>query len=233
MTFSARDVMESASITLVDTLFTRWPMPELLGYINDGLIEISGLKPNACSATVTLELARGTLQRLPNAYTVLSRVTRNVTVAHTAPGGPVGGDVIRPLKDTSSLDLYMPRWQSDENLFAAKVKHVIYDLADPRQFYVAPGNDGSGMIEAVVGVTPEAIPTPGTPNDIASYSAVIPLRDVYKPILQDYVCFRAFSKDAGIPASEARAAKHLDLFRGAMAALAQGEATMALSTKQG
>lgn len=233
MTFTVRNVMESASITLVDVANTRWPLTELLSYVNDGLIEISGLKPNACTQTVTLELGTGTLQTVPAPYSMLSRVTRNMIVAHDAPGGPVGGAVIRALKDTSVLDSYMPRWQSDENLFGPTVKHVIYDLANPRQFYVAPGNDGTGLIEAVVGVTPEAIPVPSSPGDIASYETVIPLQDVYKPILQDYVCFRAFSKDAGIPASEARAAKHLDLFRGGMAALAQGEATMSLSAKQG
>lgn len=230
MSFTAANILKDASTTLLDPDYVRWPLSELLGYLNDALRDIVAIKPNANTQTVTLTLASGTLQTLPAGYTTLSRVTRNLTVAHGAVGGPVGGPVIRPLKDRSILDALMPEWQSSETLFAKTVKHVIYDLANPRVFYVAPGNDGTGMIEAVVGGHVTPIPEPNDPTLLANFGATVGLPDEYRNLILDFVLYRAFSKDAGIPVSEARAAKHLESYRGSLAAMAQGEDMMALST---
>jgi len=220
MTFTATNIIASASTTLLDANHKRWPKDELISYINDGLKAIVTMKPNAATDTVTLALGLGTLQTLPEQYTVLSRVTRNLLVAHTDEDGPVGGATIRPLKSRDLLDSTIPGWQSNEAMFAKTVRHVIYDLADPRHFYVAPGNTGTGLIEAVVGV----IPAP-----IAVETDLIGLPDLYRPILSDYVIYRAFAKDSGMAASQARAAMHSSAFKEALSALAQGEATMSLS----
>lgn len=230
MTFTAENILKDASTTLLDPKFVRWPLAELLGYLNDALRDIVTIKPNANTKAVTLTLASGTLQALPAGYTTLSRVTRNLTIAHDAVGGPAGGSVIRPLKDRAILDALLPEWQSNDTLFAKVVKHVIYDLANPRIFYVAPGNDGTGMVEAIVGVHVTPVPTPNDPTALANFGATVALPDEYRNLILDFVLYRAFSKDAGIPVSEARAAKHLESYRGSLAAMAQGEATMALST---
>lgn len=229
MSFTARAVIESVSRVLFDVDNIRWPLPEMLDHINDAIRMIATIKPNACSETRTLYLAAGTLQTLPDECTVLSRVTRNIVVAHGDPGGPVGGDAIRMVSGRELMDAYFPGWQSDATMFGPKVQHAIYDLADPRRFYVIPGNDGTGRIEAIVGVIPDALDTSNS-TAIADYEIVIPLRDTYRAPIEDYVAFRAFSKDQGVPASEARAAKHLGAFQTAMQAIAAAEGGSAVTS---
>lgn len=231
MSFTARDVIESVSRVLFDVDNIRWPLPELLDHINDAIRMVATVKPNACSETRTIGLTAGTLQTLPDECTVLSRVTRNMLVAHDAPGGPVGGDAIRMVSGRELMDAYFPGWQSDATMFGPKVQHAIYDLADPRHFYVIPGNDGTGKIEAIVGVIPEALAVIGDASAIASYGDItVPLRDPYRAPVEDYTAFRAFSKDQGIPASEARAAKHLAAFQTAMQAIAAAEGAAAVTS---
>lgn len=228
MTFTAKDVMQSAATTLLDLDFVRWPLAELLGYLNDGLREIVSIKPNANTKAVTLSLAAGTLQTLPPQYPILSRVTRNMITGHTEPGGPVGGVAIRPIKDRAILDALIPNWQADAALFSATVKHVIYDLADPTIFYVAPGNTGAGKIEAIVGAYVDEIAIPADPSDLANFTATVGLPDAYRNPLVNWVCYRAFSKDGGLPASAERAAAHLNLFMSQIGANAQGESALAM-----
>lgn len=229
MAFTAQDVLSVAATALMDADHVRWPLTDLLSYLNDGVRTIVSVKPNANAQTVTLSLAAGTLQELPEGYTVLSRVSRNMVLGHDDIGGPVGGAAIRPVMGRALMDAFFPAWQSDEALFHKTVKHVCYDEADLRRFYVIPGNDGTGKIEAVVGVMPATIATPGSPTLITSYTATVGLPDKLRTPLTDFVLARAFGKDAMIPASEARAAKHMGQFTEAMAAITNAEKTSALT----
>jgi hypothetical protein len=216
--------MLDAARALLDEDAVRWPAPELFAYLNDGLKAVAEQKPNAWSQTVTLPLVRGTLQTLPSAYRSIRRITRNLTVGHGEPGGPVGGNAIRALPSSRNIDALLPNWQSDQSTFGAEVKHVIYDLADPRRYYVLPGNDGTGKIEAVVLALPPTLAAPVSgANAIASYTATIPLGDEYKNALRDYVLARAYAKDAAVPSAEARAAAYMQMFVAQIQALAGGE----------
>lgn len=232
MSFTAKDVLGEAATTLVDADHVRWPLPELLAHLNDGIRAIVSLKPNANSRTLTLTLAEGTLQTLPENCTVLSRVTRNMVTGHDEAGGPVGGEAIRLVMGRALMDAFFPAWQSDAALFARRVRHVIYDAADLRRFYVIPGNDGTGKIEAVVGVMPAAIAVPASPASLASYTATVDLPDRFRTPLTDYVLGRAFGKDSMVPASEARAAKHMGLFTEAMASITAAEQGAAMTASR-
>lgn len=223
MSFTALDIIKTATPILFDADHVRWPLPELLDHINDAVRAIVSVKPNAKTETVTLSLVQGTLQTLPDNYPVLARVTRNITTGHLAPGGPVGGPAIRMVDGREAMDAFFPGWQSDTALFSPIVKHVIYDDAAPRHFYVIPGNTGAGLIEAVVGVMPDPITVSDNPNLEATYNVAVPLPDLYRTPVTDYVCFRAFSKDQGVPASQTRAATHLAAFQNALTGTAAGQ----------
>lgn len=226
----ARDIMQQAADTLLDRDAVRWTAAELYGFLNDGLKAVAAVKPNAYTKTVVLPLVLGTLQTLPATYRSLSRVTRNMT--GTEEDGFVGGTAIRTLASTAQLDALIPDWQSNAAMRGAIVVHVIYDLADPKRFYVAPANTGAGKIEAVVVVNPPVMATPaGTASLIASYDAAIPLDDEFKNPLRDYVIARAYSKDSAIPASAQRAQMHMAVFNEQMQALGGGEAATSLEAK--
>lgn len=228
MTFQAKDVMKRASTILQDEDAVRWTAPELHAYLNDGLREIVSIKPNALSKSVNISLARGTLQALPSEYTVFARVTRNMT------GPTTGGKAIRPLARREIMDSHMPSWQDPSVMpFAKSVVHVIHDMADPRSFYVVPGNDGTGMIEAIVGRMPQPNVAPESVTDqldFDNYTADVDMPDIYQNALIDYVLYRAYSKDSRLAGAAQRSEAHFTLFRTAVTNFSQAEAGMALAT---
>lgn len=200
----AKDILETASITLLDQYHTRWPLTELLSYLNKGLKALALDKPNAVTETVDLPLAAGTVQDLtaisPD-YISLIRVLRNKN-----------GRAVTAVSRTM-LDVVMPGWQ-DPNVWPASavVDHVIQDVADPRSFLVAPANDGTGIIEAVVSILPTPIPAATDPADIATYTQTVPVPAIFENALVDYVLYRAYAKDADDPANATRAQAHYGMY---------------------
>lgn len=224
MTFTVKDVLTRASLLLQDVNGTRWPFTEQLMWLNDGVNEIVLHKPTATAQTVELPLSVGTLQELPDGYNTLIEVTRNI-----ASGGPgienrFGQGAITAVS-RSLADAFLPHWSSPNIIQnTAIVQHVIVNTDTPRSFYVLPGNDGTGLVEAVVSILPAAIQAPAmNQSDINSYTATVEMQDAYLGALVDFVCFRSFSKDSALPGAAQRAAQHYQLFAQAIGLKLQGE----------
>lgn len=228
MSFTAKDVLQAASTTLQDSNNRRWSLDELRGYLNDGLKQIAFFKPSAVSETKRIAMQEGTYQELPDGEHLL-RVTRNITSA--ADETPrVGGPIITPI-DRSMIDMQFANWHdSTEVPFSATVMHVMMDEENPRSFYVYPGNDGTGAIEAVVSTVPAMIAAPASPTNIASYTATVDIPTLYEGALRDYVLSRAYEKDAAIPGAAQRAAAYRQSFNGAVGMKTQVETANSINT---
>lgn len=202
MSFTAKDVLWAARTALQDAKNTKWTLEELRVYLNDGLKDIAFNKPTACSESVELGLSEGTYQELADGSQML-RVIRNITSdAGTTPR--TAGSIITPI-DREVLDTQLPGWHDTTIVpFSATVTHVISDEMNPRVFYVYPGNDGTGLIEAIVSTVPAEVVAPANPLDIESYTAVVDVPDLYENVLRDYVLFRAYQKDSGLPGAAER-----------------------------
>lgn len=224
MAFTAADVMRRASTILQDGDAVHWTATELRDWLNEGMRAIVTVKPNATAATATLPLTQGTKQILPAAYTMLHKAVRNT-----------GGKAIKTLARREILDNQIPDWHSTTGLpFHAVVDIVMQDAMSLREFYVAPGNTGSGSIEAIVGFVPVPIPLPSTGVlDVSSYTTAVPFDDVYQGILLDLVLFRAFSKDSAAPAAAQRAQAHLGLAQAALQGLGLAQGAMSLAAAYG
>lgn len=199
MAITAKQVIVLAGRILQDESATRWTFPELLDWLNEGVSAIVLAKPDASSQTIILSLVAGTWQQLDTQYISLIRVTRNISAA----GPPrVGGRAVR-VTSRESLDAVSPDWHNPKCIkYSAEVRQIIYDGDDPLSFYVYPGNDGTGKVEAIVSELPAPVAASGDVTLIASYDVPIGLKDIYLTPLVDYVTYRAFSKDdtAGSPA---------------------------------
>ena len=106
MAFTAAQVMKRASTILQDAGAERWTAMELHDWLNQALVEVSTMKPNAKTVVATMDLAVGTVQAVPPEYTCLSRVLRNVGA-----GAGSGGTAITVLARREILDRQMPGWQ--------------------------------------------------------------------------------------------------------------------------
>ncbi len=220
MPITARQVMELAGIALNDVGGNRWPFAELCLWINEGVGAIVLAKPSASSLTVVLRLQAGTYQTIGADYLALLRMVRNIDAA----GPPrVGGRFIA-VTSRAALDAQMPYWHDQSRTpYRKEVRQIVFDDAAPLDFYVYPGNDGTGMVEAVVSKLPPAIVATGDPVEIASFGQDIGLPDIYLTPLLDYILYRAFSKDS-LEANPGAAAARYQAFTVALGAKAQVDA---------
>ena len=228
MPFTAQEILQDVRNTLQDTDFTRWTLNELRLYLNDGLREIAFHKPTACSDTVELSMSAGTLQTLGEGQSLI-RAIRNIT---SAPGANprVGGMIISPTS-RAVLDSQFANWHDTNSVpFSDTVVHVVFDPMAPREFYVYPGNDGTGLIEAVIGLIPDAIAAPANPNDIAEYTANVDIDYIYKSVLRDYILSRCFEKDSASQAAAQRAVAHKNSFMQALGVKQQIDSTAQINT---
>lgn len=224
MPFLASDVLEDAARALIDPDHVRWSLSEKNGYLNEALREAVVLKPNLSTAAVTLTLVAGPAQALPDGFTVLADALCNVLTDGPTPAAKVRGDAIRPLPKAGVLDQMFPGWRGPT--FRTKaVQHVIYDLQTPKIFEVFPANDGTGMIEAVVGQRLPEVEALGDPDLIGSYSGVtVQLDPLYKLAVTNFVIGRCYAKDSGVQANAVRAQAYIADFQVAITGRATSEA---------
>lgn len=229
---TGKDVMEKAGILLNDEQHVRWTLPELCLWINDGVRAVVMAKPSASSKTVILSLVEGTLQRLPTDLTpkafALLRIIRNLKT--TAESPREGGRIIR-MTDQAALDVEVPGWHDGATVtFKKEVRQATFDPEVPLEYYVYPGNDGTGIIEAAVSTIPIALTASGNVDVLGSYISDIGLPEPWSPPVIDYVLYRAQMKD-DTAGSGGRAMTHYQQFATAVGLKVQVERSSNPNTK--
>lgn len=183
MAQSGRDLVERVRELVQDKAGTRWTDPEMLSWLNDGLLELVLYKPTAVTARRVLPLTQGTFQTLPSDTVQLIRITHND-----------GGNSIRVV-DVDRLDAIAPAWRAMAQ--TRTVEHYMYDPLTPTGFEVYPPNDGRGRVSATLGVKPAPM---------IALTANVPVDDIYYPPLVDYLLYRAYSKHSKFAGNDQRAA---------------------------
>ena len=201
-------LVERASTLIQDATNVRWPIPELVGWLNDGQREVALNKPEASVKNVSVALIAGsTKQTLPADAVLLIDVVRN-----TGSGGSSPGTAVR-LTDREVLDAQRPSWHSDANT-VGYIQHYTYDTRDPKNFYVYPkAPDGGWQIEVVYSSSPQDAVTGG----------VISIDDTYANALLDYILYRAYSKDAEYAGNANLAVAHYTAFANSLGIKTQND----------
>lgn len=219
----ARDLMVSAATILLDEDAVRWPRAELASWMDEGVSQIISVKPSAASTLILIPLSRGTRQSLPDDPSIvqLLDIIRNAEGDRGAAGRMVRATT------RAELDTNQPRWHDPSYVpFAKEVRQFVFDELLPRDFFVFPGNDGFGSVEAAVSKVPATVMSRAT-GDLATLDAwdiPIGLPDHYQSALLDYVLYRAFSKEDPA-ASLQRATTHYQTFATAIGLKSQVEAS--------
>lgn len=215
MSFTATNIIRRCQTTLNDAQGVRWPTTELVDWINDGLRQVALEAPTVVGATVVIDLAAGTRQTLASNAATLIRVNCNVTA--TGQSVTTRGKDILPIT-RGALASHMPGWQDTSILPASSVvTYVIEDSQVPGEFYVVPGNDGTGQIEAVVAQRPTEIAYASPdPLDADNYGVTVELDDMYLTAMVDFVLSKAFAKDTTIANGMQRSQAHYASFANAL-----------------
>lgn len=180
--------MTTARFVLLDTdtVAPRNTDSELLGYVNDGIKEVSSHLPMLFSTVAQHACTAGVVEQTLSFTSAIALI--EVLSIHN------GVAVTR--FDRPTLDLFRPTWRSD----AAGVAQQWAPLAeDPLRFFIYPAAPASQSLD----VRYARIPAVFTIDQ-----SITDLPDSYKPALVDYVVYRAELKDDENVLSARSAAMH-------------------------
>lgn len=205
MTIAAQSIIRRVVETMQDNTSVRWPIAELVRYLNDGQREVVLYRPDSMVTNATVALTTGAKQALPANGSKLIDVIRNTSGTKRSVRMTV-----RNILDTQS-----PNWYNLTGV--TEILHYMYDPRDPKVFYVYPPAASSGAsVEIVYSAYPADITEPA---DGAVYTAVtgnISLPDIYGNVLADYILYRAYTKDSEYAGNAQRAQAHYAAFQAAL-----------------
>ena len=206
MPISAQSIIRRCVETLQDTTSIRWPVSELVRYLNDGQREVVMYRPDSMVTNATITCVAGTKQALPANGAKLIEVVRNARAA--------GNKKAVRMVNREILDAQTPGWHALTG--QDDVLHFMYDPRDPRVFYVYPPATTNAQLDIVYSSYPTDIVEPADGSLYTAVSGNISLPDIYGNVLQDYVLYRSYTKDADYAGNGARAQAHYAAFANAL-----------------
>lgn len=206
MTISAQSIIRRVVETMQDKTSIRWPISELVRYLNDGQREIVLYRPDSMVTHVSMQLEpQNSRQSVPPDGSKLIEVIRNSE----------GSKRAITMTSRKMMDATSSEWHSLDNP-SNEIHHFMFDPRDPKTFYVYPPAGDDSRVDLVYSSLPTDIQEPA---DGALYTAVvgnISVPDIYGNILQDYVLYRAYTKDSEYAGNGARAQAHYQAFSTAL-----------------
>lgn len=212
MSLSAQSIVRRVVDTLQDTTSVRWPIPELVRYLNDGQREVILYRPDATIKNVSMLCVNGPKQSLPADGAKLIDVIRNSALGSN-------NSAIR-LVAREILDTQIPNWYGLAG--EESVVHYTYDPRDPKVFYVYPPALDTTEIDVAYSAYPTDITEPADGSTYADVTGNLDLPDIYGNIVIDYMLYRAYTKDSEYAGNAQRAAAHYQAFANALGIEVQG-----------
>lgn len=213
MAFPAQTVIRQAATLLQDRGGVRFKTWELVDYLNKGMEQMLGERPDLFSTTVSRQLVAGVRQTLPAGATRLFEVQAN---QNGAPCRKV---------ERSSLDFVLPGWRQATP--AGVIRNWLFDDRDPLAFEVYPPATTDAQLLLLVAQKPTPITEPAGANaTFADVTGDVPISEAFSNALIDWVMYRAYLKDGQHPANATRALTHLNAYRTALGLEVQTTATV-------
>lgn len=212
MSLSAQSIVRRVVDTLQDTTSVRWPIPELVRYLNDGQREVILYRPDATIKNVSMTCVNGPKQSLPSDGAKLIDVIRNSALGSN-------NSAIR-LVAREILDTQIPNWYGLAG--EESIVHYTYDPRDPKVFYVYPPALDTAEIDVAYSAYPTDITEPADGSTYSDVTGNLDLPDIYGNIVIDYMLYRAYTKDSEYAGNAQRAAAHYQAFANALGIEVQG-----------
>lgn len=196
-TVAASIIINKVADQLHDIDHVRWPVDDLLYWLNEGQRAIAILRPEAKTVNGAVQLVAGTKQTIPAAGIRLHKITRNMGEDGTTPGR-----ALRPV-DADVLDQFNPDWHTDTA--DSEALNYVFDGNDPLTYYVFPPQPAAdqGCVELAYSASPD---------DVVDVADLIDISNVFQSALLDYIMFRANTKDSDYAGKDRVAAAQYGLF---------------------
>lgn len=203
MPITASSIIRRATNIIMDETSVRWPTPELVRWLNDAQRAIVSIRPDAINATVTATLAASTRQDLDNMGLMplplkLVGIQRNMAATSNKNAVTL---VARHL-----LDAQQPSWHSMTP--AVSIQHYMFDVRDPKTFYVYPPATSAAQLEINYSAYPTDIAEPAVGSTYADVVGNLTVPDIYDGPILDLILYRAYLKDSEFAGNVQRAESH-------------------------
>ena len=203
MAILAQSIIRRVVETLQDSTSIRWPINELVRYLNDAQREIVLYRPDSMVTNASVTLAAGSKQAIPTTGSKLIEVIRNT-----------GTKRAMRITNREILDAQTPGWHILTGV--TELLHYMYDPRDPKVFYVYPPATTAASVDLVYSALPTDITEPADGVLYTAVSGNVSVPDIYGNTLQDYILYRAYSKDSEYAGNAARAQAHYGAFANAL-----------------
>lgn len=179
---------------LTDKDSVTWSAPTLIMYLNQAMLALVSVRPDASEYTTILTLAAGSKQALPADGLRLLSIFRNTNAA-----GAFIGPIVRHIERTSLDDLNASWMQEAPSEFC---QEYWYDERAPRQFWTSPVIAGARVEASICRIPPTVV----SPDDD------IPVDDVFVPALREWILYLAWGRDDEKSPTSSRAKDHRATF---------------------
>jgi hypothetical protein len=204
MAISAASIIRRIVETMQDNTSIRWPVSELVRYLNDGQREIVMYRPDSIKVTGAVPLVAGARQTLPAGATKLIEFWANAAGSKRA---------VR-LVNREILDSQSPGWHALPG--KAEILHYMYDPRIPTEFFVYPPALATASLLGSYSALPANVPEPADGSLYDQVVGDISVPDIYGNPLQDYILYRAYTKDSDYAGNAQRAQAHYAQFANAL-----------------
>lgn len=212
MAITAQSIVHRVVDILQDTTSVRWPVSELVRYLNDGQREVVLYRPDATIKSATVACVAGAKQTLPTDGAKLIDVIRNSASAGT-------NKAVRMVA-REVLDAQIPNWYGLSG--ELDVVHFTYDPRDPKTFFVYPPALTTTRVDITYSAFPTDVSEPAAGSTYDDVSGNLDLPDIYGNVVTDYILYRAYSKDSEYAGNAQRAQAHYGAFANALNIEVQG-----------
>lgn len=217
MAILAKDIIRRVVETLQDPTSIRWPVPELVRYLNDGQREIKLHRPDTVRQTGDIALVAGSRQTLPANADKLIEIWHNKASKRAV-----------QMVDRRILDDQTPGWHAVAS--STDVLHYMYDPRVPTEFFVYPPAAAGAVLVGAYSVNPTDIVEPVDGSLFSSVAGNVAIIDALANCLQDYILYRAYTKDSEYAGNGARAQAHYTAFANALGVEVKGTIGVAPTT---
>ena len=195
----ASGVLNRVSEILQDTTSNTWTQAQLISWLNDALLSLALVRPDASTTSAAYLLTAGKTKQALSGSSDLRLISVDQNLGSD---GLTAGRSIR-LVDKKTKDAVTPDWHTDAP--ATVIKEYMFDKDRPTLFWVYPRPHLTTpvYVEMFKSVAPASI---------ADVGDTLPVKDVYGPALIEWCCYRSFSRDSEQTPNWQRAARHFSAF---------------------
>lgn len=191
---TAQAIIDAISPELNDDARDRWSVATLVKFINDAQDTIVLRQPEANSVRAAFQLTAGAFE-----HAAPSGTFRVLDVTHNlgADGVTIGRSI--DLVPRETLDAFRPNWRKETG--QTEIKNWMFNDKLPTRFEVYPRAHATTAVHV-------ALERSVKPTDCVDANSPLGLPDLYRPAIQQWVLYRAFSVNSST-ASLQRAQQHL------------------------